>query len=134
MSVLTSRKNVLTLALALGIPSYSGAAQVDDATLRALLDRLERLEQQLGTQPPAAPAEESIVAELQQRLAILERKIEIQAEEAVAKAPTTPAVSINEKGLAVLGDITTSVCNKRLIKKQKLKYGTKEQQRYVCWN
>ncbi len=102
--------NRRTLAVAIAvalIPAFSplAAAEVDDATLRALLDRLERLEQRLGTEQPIAtsaqPEPDQVVAELQQRLAILERKIEIQAEEAAAKAPTTPAVSINEKGLAV---------------------------------
>ncbi len=100
--------NRRTLAAAIAvalIPAFNplAAAEVDDATLRALLDRLERLEQRLGAEPTAtAPTQpDEVVADLQQRLAILERKIEIQAEEAAAKAPTTPAVSINDKGLAV---------------------------------
>lgn len=90
---------MLTTALGIALPWAPLHASADDAALQALAERLERLEQRLGAVPPAAASDE--VADLQSRLAILERKLEIQAEEAAAKAPTTPAVAINEKGLAV---------------------------------
>lgn len=101
-------RSTLAAAFAVALnPAFNpaDAAEVDEATLRALLDRLERLERQVGGAPAGAadadPAPDQVISDLQQRLAILERKIEIQAEEAAARAPTTPAVSINEKGLAV---------------------------------
>ncbi len=76
-----------------------GASALDADAVRALVERLERLERRLGADAPADAGAE--LADLQQRLAILERKLEIQNEEAAAKATTTPAVSIGEKGLAV---------------------------------
>lgn len=87
------------LTAALGAALLNTAEAADEATLRALVERLERLEARLGAAPPAPATDE--VADLQQRLAILERKLEIQAEEAAAKLPTTPLVAINEKGLNV---------------------------------
>lgn len=89
---------MLTTALGIALPWAPLHASADDTALQALVERLERLEQRLGA-PPASRADD--VADLQSRLAILERKLEIQAEEVAAKAPTTPAVAINEKGLAV---------------------------------
>lgn len=99
-----SRSLAAAIAVALiPISQAVDAAQVDDAALRAVLDRLEVLEQRLGASnaSAAAPGEGEVVAELQTRLAILERKLEIQAEEAAAKAPTTPLLSIGDKGLGV---------------------------------
>lgn len=97
----TRRSTALAAALAaslpLGLPLH--ASEIDAAGVRALIERLERLEARLGADAAAGDAAE--LADLQQRLAILERKIEIQNEELAAKAPTTPQVSINEKGLAV---------------------------------
>lgn len=52
-------------------------------------------------QEPAKTAElEATVAALEQRLRILERKLEIQQDDANAKAATTPVLSIGEKGVS----------------------------------
>lgn len=93
-----SSRLLLSLAMLAALPAPSSAA--DAADIDVLAERLRRLEQRLGIDP-AAPAGESPLAALDQRLAILERQLEILAEDAAAKAPTTPAVAIGEKGLAV---------------------------------
>jgi phosphate-selective porin OprO/OprP len=96
------RKTLLAIALLSLLPGAASAAEVDDATLQALLERLERLEARLGDGPPApAPAADGdAIAALTQRLAILERKLELADEAAAARAPTTPVVSVGDKGLS----------------------------------
>ena len=81
--------------------SPAGSAQ-DAATIAALNERLRRLEQRLGTEPAAdgAVATDNL-ATLDQRLLVLERKLELQQEDATTKAATTPVVAVNEKGLSV---------------------------------
>lgn len=69
--------------------------------VQALLERLERLEARLGTVPAATSEDASAIDALASRLAILERRLEIQAEEAAAKAPVTPVVALNDKGLSI---------------------------------
>jgi phosphate-selective porin OprO/OprP len=96
-----SKRSLLAAALLAALPAAAAAAEptVDAATLQALLERLERLEARLddGTPPPAAT--DDAVAALTQRLAVLERKLELADEAAAAKAPTTPVVTVDEKGL-----------------------------------
>lgn len=87
------------------------AESADQQTMQAILQRLERLEQHMDSgsekgenlTPPeiTVPLAESPLAELSQRLAVLERKLEIAGEEAAAKAAATPTVSIGEKGLSL---------------------------------
>ena len=56
----------------------------------------------IATAPPLALADDAAeLADLLQRVRILERKLEIQQEDAVAKAPTIPVVAVNDKGLSV---------------------------------
>jgi phosphate-selective porin OprO/OprP len=86
-------------AAALAAPADAPPA-VDPAVLQALVERLERLEARLGAGDAPAAADGDAVAALTQRLAILERKLELAEEAAAAKAPTTPAISVGEKGLA----------------------------------
>jgi phosphate-selective porin OprO/OprP len=96
-------RSILAAALLAALPSaaFAADATVDAATLQALIERLDRLEARLGAAPPAAPAADAdAVAALTQRLAILERKLELADEAAAAKAPTTPVVAVNEKGLS----------------------------------
>lgn len=71
------------------------------ATLAALAERLRRIEERLGaTDSTTSSASSDELAELNQRLLVLERKLEIQQEDATAKATTTPIVSVGEKGLS----------------------------------
>jgi len=89
---------------ALGLLGLSQAviAAEPTADVHALLERLERLEARLGGAPADQTNEtDDVVAELSSRLAILERKLEIQQEEAVAKAPVTPVVAVGDKGLSI---------------------------------
>lgn len=93
------------LAAALAIAACSGAPQIhaadDTLTLEALTARLRLLETRLGQGEPAATAE--AVGELQaldQRLRIIERKLEIQREENVALAAKTPVITVGDKGLS----------------------------------
>ena len=56
----------------------------------------------IATAPPLALADDAAeLADLLQRVRILERKLEIRQEDAVAKAPTIPVVAVNDKGLSV---------------------------------
>jgi phosphate-selective porin OprO/OprP len=93
----------LLLALA-ATPAVAGEpVTVDSDVLKSLLERVERLEAQAtgqGAAPAADSAAEAEVIQLKQRLAILERKLELADEAAAAKAPTTPTVTVNDKGLA----------------------------------
>ena len=88
------------LAAALS-PALAGAA--DQAELDALRQRLARLEALVGVEAGEAGAADQpdAVAALDQRLRILERKLELQQEDAAAKALVTPTATLNEKGLAV---------------------------------
>jgi len=106
---------VVFLASLLPSLGLLAAEAADQQTMQAIMQRLERLEQRMDQgleqrsgqgadlSPPevTVPVAEAPLAELIQRLTVLERKLEIASEEAVAKAATTPAVSISEKGLAV---------------------------------
>jgi len=100
-----THKTLLAAALLAMLPASAFAAEtatIDAATLQSLLQRLERLEARLGYgTPPAPSADADTIAALTQRLAILERKLELADEAAAAKAPTTPVVSVNEKGASV---------------------------------
>lgn len=79
-------------------PALAGAA--DQAELDALRQRLARLEALVGVESGEAGAADPVAA-LDQRLRILERKLELQQEEAAAKASITPVATLNDKGLAV---------------------------------
>jgi phosphate-selective porin OprO/OprP len=98
-------RTLIAAALLAALPAAAFAAEpatIDPATLKALLERLDRLEARLGTTPPAAPAADAdAIAALTPRLAILERKLELADEAAAAKAPTTPVASLDAKGLSV---------------------------------
>lgn len=76
----------------------------DTAAIDALNSRLARLEKYLGAQEEAPaqddPEAHEQVATLEQRLLVLERKLELQQEEAATKATSTPLLTLNEKGLS----------------------------------
>jgi phosphate-selective porin OprO/OprP len=89
---------ILIAQAAAGSASKSSEA----ATLAALADRLSRIEQRLDATAPASSAGPSEdLGALNQRLLVLERKLEIAQDDAATKATTTPAISLNEKGLGV---------------------------------
>ncbi|HEY0505534.1 MAG TPA: porin [Lysobacter sp.] len=95
------RKSPLLLAIAVSLvalPAYAG-----EVTVEELARRLQALEQRLGAAPDAtAPSDASGLAALDQRLRVLERKLELQAEEAAKQAATEPVVSLSAaKGLSV---------------------------------
>lgn len=99
----------LAILAALSSTGSAVAAQaanktLDSSAIEALNARLERLEKYLGAGDAARAEADSEqpeqVATLEQRLSILERKLELQQEEANTKASTTPVVTVNEKGLS----------------------------------
>jgi len=90
-------RTTLSLALALAAAPALAAGLV---TVEELARRLQALEQRLGA-TPTDTTDATNLADIDQRLRILERKLELQAEEAATKAASTPTVAIDEKGLAV---------------------------------
>lgn len=94
--------SVLACALAMSMQAQAQQAQ---PTVEELARRLQAIEQRLGTAPAGAtatPADGNAVADLDQRLRVIERRLELQEEEAQAKAASTPVVSLSaSKGLAV---------------------------------
>lgn len=72
----------------------------DALTVEALQQRLEALERRVGGNAVASQGEalEPGLADLDQRLRILERKLELQQEEQVARARETPVIAVNDKG------------------------------------
>ncbi len=89
------------LACSLAVP-VSAQSQ---PTVQELLQRLEALERRVGDAPAAVAAEgESGLAtlgDLDQRLRILERRLELQQEETAAKAKEAPVVAVNDKGASL---------------------------------
>jgi len=110
------RHTPLSIALALVLlPLHAVAAE---PTLEDLARRLQALEQRLGSSSNPADstgtdatgtesrdAESTLaatsVADLDQRLRVIERRLELQAEEAAARAAKEPVVSLSPKGLAI---------------------------------
>ncbi|QNP39540.1 OprO/OprP family phosphate-selective porin [Lysobacter solisilvae (ex Woo and Kim 2022)] len=90
------RRSLLSLALALAVLP----AQAGEVTVEQLAQRLQALEQRLGV-AAATDADSAGLADLDQRLRVIERKLELQAEESAAKAASTPTVTLDGKGLAV---------------------------------
>ncbi|GAB3372420.1 porin [Lysobacter rhizosphaerae] len=78
------------------LPLHAHAAEV---TVEELAKRLQVLEQRLGV--TATTADSAALADLDQRLRVIERKLELQAEESAAKAAKEPVVSLSPKGLSV---------------------------------
>jgi phosphate-selective porin OprO/OprP len=85
------------------LPSHAFAAAKPPPppTVEALATRLQHLEQLLGATSPSGSADADSVAELDQRLRVLERKLELQQEEAATKAASAPVVTVGDKGLSV---------------------------------
>lgn len=90
------------LFVALALVLQPQQAFAGDVTVEDLAKRLQALEQRLGVAGSAdANADSAGLADLDQRLRVIERKLELQAEEAAAKAAKDPVVSLSPKGLAI---------------------------------
>ena len=107
MSQLRTRRSPLpvlagsALACALAGPVH---AQSTPPTVEELARRLQAIEQRLGTAQPGdtSTADANGLADLDQRLRVIERRLELQEEEAQARAASTPVVSLSaSKGLSV---------------------------------
>lgn len=89
----------LAIALALtALPAYAG-----DPTTAQLLARIAALEQRLAAVEAAKAAPVAAIAPdaLDQRLRVVERRQELDAEADAAKAASAPVLALNEKGLSV---------------------------------
>ena len=96
----------LALAFATAAQAQTPAASTDAQTIEALTRRLEALERHNGIGASAGSGQARVsaagVAELDQRLRVLERKLELQAEAAAAKAANEPVIALSAaKGLSV---------------------------------
>lgn len=96
----------LALVFATAAQAQTPAAGNDAQTIETLIRRLEALERRNGigaAAPPAQASGEAVgIAELDQRLRVLERKLELQAEEAAAKAEKDPVIALSAaKGLSI---------------------------------
>jgi len=91
----------LTGALVCSLATPAWAQQA--LTVEQLQQRLEALERLVGGTPPAEDGTggEAGLADLDQRLRILERKLELQQEEQVAKAKEASVVTVNDKGASL---------------------------------
>ena len=86
---------LLSLAIAAALPAPAQAG--DKLTLEALAARVAQLEQALAER--SATSEEN--SALKQRVAVLERQVELQQEEAATKAQSAPVFTVGEKGFSV---------------------------------
>lgn len=100
---------LFVLALVLALPAHA-AAPVAPADLAAQLAelkaRVQQLEAALAAQaqaaaPAAVAAAPAAQPQLAQKVAAIERRLEVQAEEATANRVKTPVVSLGDRGLAV---------------------------------
>lgn len=90
----------LSVAVAIGLVSLP--IHATDLTVEELARRLAALEQRLGASDSAVDPPVAVdPTDLDQRLRVIERKLELQAEEAATKAASTPTVSVGETGVAV---------------------------------
>lgn len=90
----------IALALAAG-PSIAQTTSPPSPEAQDFAQRLRALERLLGVEN-AQPADEPDLASLDQRLRIIERKLELQAEDAAAKAEKDPIASLSAgKGFSV---------------------------------
>ena len=89
------------LACSLAMP----ASAQSQPTVQELLKRLEALEQRVGDAPAPVTAEgetgPATLGDLDQRLRILERRLELQQEETAAKAKEAPVIAVNDKGASL---------------------------------
>lgn len=92
--------SLAALLLASAVPAAAQSA-FDADTLRALGERIAALERALGAGEAGGTAPVDIAA-LDQRIRVLERKLELQAEADTAKAATAPVVALSAaKGASI---------------------------------
>ena len=87
------------LSLAVVACAVAASAQAQQLSVEQLQQRLERLERLAGV-ADGASAEGAGLAELDQRLRILERRLELQEEERTAAAKAAPKINVDQKGVA----------------------------------
>lgn len=92
-------RKLLSLSLAVALCGVAASAQAQQPTVEQLQQRLERLERLAGV-PGVAAVEGVDLAGLDQRLRILERRLELQEEERVAAARAAPQITVDPKGAA----------------------------------
>lgn len=91
-------------AVLLALATTSPAIATEKTTVEDLARRLQALEQRLDSASAADSSSDAVSldpADLDQRLRVLERKLELQAEEATAKVASQPTVKLDDKGLSV---------------------------------
>lgn len=89
-------RKLLSLSLALAACGAGSSAQAQQLTVEQLQERLQRLERLAGV---SDGGNEGIgLADLDQRLRILERRLELGEEERVAAAKAAPKISVDQKG------------------------------------
>lgn len=86
-------------ALALALAAAAPLAHAGDPAASDLLARIAVLEQRLGIAPGDADVGEAV--SLDQRLRIIERKLELQDEAAQARAASTPVLAVSDRGASV---------------------------------
>jgi len=94
-------RTTLFVSLAAALPAAHAG---DEPSASDLARRLEALERRLQASDPTLSAGTdgtSSLAYIDQRLRVLERKLELQGEESAAKAAKDPVVSLSPKGLSV---------------------------------
>src|SRR5690348_2088724 len=84
-------------ALALALASTLAPAHAADPTNAELLARIAALEQRIAVLERTGTAS----TDVDQRLRVVERNQELQAEADAAKATSTPVLSLGDKGLSV---------------------------------
>ncbi len=90
-------RKLLSLSLAGLVCGAWSPVQAQQLSVEQLQERLQRLERLAGVVGDA-PAEGTGLAALDQRLRILERRLELQEEERAAIAKTAPKITIDQKG------------------------------------
>lgn len=99
LAALLASSSIHARAQAAPGPDPTSAAATTPVDVAALEQRLRRIEQLLGAGGEADGGDG--LATLDQRLKVLERRLELQLEDANTKAASAPVVSVGEKGLAV---------------------------------
>ena len=97
-----TRSNRLRHSLLLVLATSTPGMAAEHVTIEGLARRLQALEQRLDATTPAdaKPVGADLVS-LDQRLRVLERKLELQADETAARAAVQPVVNLDAKGLSV---------------------------------
>lgn len=98
-------RTLLAIALSFAASNNSFARNTDtgdDSQQQALIARLEALERRLGLEPDTSSPATVNTADLDQRLRVIERNLELQAEDAITKAAKDPVVALTaSKGLSI---------------------------------